>query len=115
MVLGRKRIEMKDFAAGRADLTSALLNGSAYAAIQYADIQRPGIQGATLAEGLAYYRLAYLMGDWKASRQMVLFQEEYKTGTGEMMYADERTMELYRNMLKYRGENHIPLRIWPRP
>lgn len=116
VVLGRKRIEMKDHIAGRSDLMGALLDGSTYAAIEMARSNTPDIPSSSLSEARAYYRVAYLLGDWKAPREAYISQQKYGGfDSWEMVRSDERAMELYRNILKYRGENHIPLRVWPRP
>lgn len=116
VVLGKKRIEVRDHSRGRNDIFNALLNGSTYAALEYARSNRPDVPGSSLAEARAYYRVAYLLGDWKAPREAYLSQQKYGGfDSWEMVRSDERAMELYRNILRYRGENHIPLRVWPRP
>ncbi|WP_449446768.1 hypothetical protein [Thermomonas brevis] len=116
VVLGRKRIEMKDHIAGRSDLMGALLDGSTHAAIEMARSNTPDIPRSSLSEARAYYRFAYLLGGWKAPREAYISQQKYGGfDSWEMARSDERAMELYRNILKYRGGNHIPLRVWPRP
>lgn len=116
VVLGKKRIEVKEYTQGRNDIFSALLNGNTYAALEYARSNRPDVPGSTLAEAQAYYRVAYLLGDRKAPREAYVSQQKYGVADAwELVQSDERAMELYRNILKYRGENRVPLRIWPRP
>lgn len=116
VVLGKKRIEIKEYTQGRNEIFSALLNGNTYAAIEYARSNRPDVSGSSLSEARAFYRVAYLLGDRKAVRESYMAQQKYGGANElEMALSDERAMELYRNILKYRGENHIPLRVWPRP
>ena len=112
IVLGKHELRQGNHAEGRAIIADALVNGSTYAAYELARSNNAETPGGTKTDAAAYYRLAYLLGDWKASREL------YRTQPGdvlEMSIADERAMELYRNMLQERGQLRLPLRIQPRP
>lgn len=112
IALGKRQVQQGDHIEGRATILDALINGSTYAAYELARSNNPETASSTKTDAMAYYRLAYLMGDWKASHEL------YRTQSAdilEMRLADERAMELYRNILDERGKRRLPMRIWPRP
>lgn len=112
IVMGKKQIDLGDHIKGRAAITDALINGSTYAAYELARSNNAETPSSTRTDAVAYYRLAYLFGDWKASRELYRTQE---ADSLEMRMADERAMQLYRNVLNERGKRRVGMRVWPRP
>ncbi|MEJ7746727.1 MAG: hypothetical protein WKF61_08225 [Luteimonas sp.] len=112
-IYGRKQVELGRYVAGRSSMMDAVVSGSTYAAYELARSERPDVPHSSRIGAATYYRLAYLLGDWKASREM------YRTQTDldvlEMRMADERAMHLYRNILDEKGRRRIGFRVWPRP
>lgn len=113
-LLGKKRIdEEKDYAQGRIDLMSALVDGGTYAAYELARSNRTDVPNSARLAAKSYYRLAYLLGDWKSSREMY---GAYPEPDGlEDILADKDAMHLYRNVLKERARRRLSVRLWPRP
>lgn len=115
VVLGEKLIDSGKVYEGRGVLDSALINGSIYAAYEYARSQKPELPGSSQSEAMAYYRLAYLFGDKKASFELYRTTPSDFLDAGTMNGVDERAMELYRNLLKERAKRGMNMRLWPRP
>lgn len=108
-VLGARLVAAGQEKEGKATLFDALVHGSVYASYEMGK----AASKKSLTEGAAYYRLAYLLGDWKSSGQM--YRDFPELDSVEWNIADIRAMSIYNNLLQYKGSRRLPLRIQPRP
>ena len=112
-ILGSREIALGHADKGKAWLYKASMQGSVYASIQYAEAYATDPQLRDITESLAFYRLAYLLGDWKASRR--LYAQFPEAGVAELSYADRRAMRLYTNLLALRVRERQRISFGPRP
>jgi hypothetical protein len=91
---GRRLIEEGDYRAGSVELLRTAKSGGYYALYELSDAAATRDDSDTFA----YLRVAYLLGDAKASRYLAqLLAARGGAGIGEMRLIDDRTAELRKN------------------
>ncbi|KQQ69919.1 hypothetical protein ASF73_12450 [Xanthomonas sp. Leaf131] len=104
VIYGVKTAVNGRFYAGIGILRRAAVAGNLYAYYGLSDVYASDTQHKNLVDSLAYLRLAYLLGDGKASSAIAA-----KGLSGvENVVADERAASLYKTFSNYQ-------RPWPRP
>ncbi|MCC4594521.1 hypothetical protein NRY95_02085 [Xanthomonas campestris pv. phormiicola] len=106
VIYGRKTaIEGGRFFEGLGVLRDAAMSGNLYAYYGLSDVYGAETKQKNLVHSAAYLRLAYLLGDGKASAGMAL---QGLNGV-ERVAADERTASLYQTFAKNRRPSPRPL------
>lgn len=111
--LGQRLIEQGDKRAGHLQLVDAQLAGSVEAAYAHAAVYAPDGPTPNLIDNAAYYRLAYLQGDWKAATPLAIAEE--KMNPMERVMVDHRAMNLYQNHLEELAHERRSFKVWTRP
>lgn len=112
-VYGDRLVKSGDAMKGLAQLHQALLHGSTYAAYKFAEAFQKEASVADLSESAAYYRLAYLEGDWKAPVQ--LYINHPRITVGELEVAERRALVLYYRLLEQKAKQGLTLQVGVRP
>lgn len=106
VVYGKKTaIEGGRFQEGLGILRGAASSGSLYAYYGISEVYASDIKEKNLIDSAAYLRLAYLLGDGKASADIAL---RGLSGV-ESVAADERAASLYRTFAKYQRPSPRPI------
>lgn len=106
VIYGKKTaIDGGRFQEGLGILRSAASSGSLYAYYGISEVYASDIKEKNLIDSAAYLRLAYLLGDGKASADIALRGLSGVEGVA----ADERAASLYRTFAKYRRPSPRPI------
>lgn len=111
--LGKALLAEGDVKGGMARIADASAKGSIYASYALAEAHRADGPSPDGIESAAYYRLAFLQGDWKATAKAL--SSPTQLSALEQNIADRRAMTLYRNLLDEKGRSGYKLIIAPRP
>lgn len=112
---GKKLIESGQGLQGLGAMNNALIHGSVYANYAMAEALLDKNSGVTdRTEGKARLRLAYLLGDWKASYPLASSLDQY-SGIVEIGVIDRRAMRLYEGLLSAKRRANQPILLALRP
>lgn len=111
--IGKRLVQRGQSDRGLATLYSSALEGSIYSLHALAEVHTDDRRIENRTEAAAYYQLAYLLGDWKATG--LSYARLPDLNPFERSLADKRAAELYLNLLKNKQKKGKRVAIWPRP
>jgi len=113
VILGSRKISAGEIDSGLSLLHRASVKGSVFAAYEFADAYANEVRLKDITESMAYYRLAYLQGDWKSS--VSLHSRFPNASSAELTLADRRATRLYGALMANKIKNRQKVSIGPRP